>query len=166
MIRRKTNKLCGKYYIVLIFFAVAAAFTACNPGVVYEKNIRIPGTLWNRGNVPVFEVGIEDTLYPHNLLINLRNTGEYPRSNLFLFISVTSPGGSHTRDTLELILAEPSGKWKGRGFGSIWQNRFYYRRNVFFPERGIYKFEVEQAMRMEDLPGITDIGLRVELSGR
>ncbi|TVR72277.1 MAG: gliding motility lipoprotein GldH [Marinilabiliales bacterium] len=150
-------------FLLSIAFMVFAA--GCNPGVVYEENRRIPGTVWDRDNVPVFGVNIDDTLSLHNLLINVRNTGEYPRSNLFLFISVTSPGGSSTRDTLELVLAEPSGKWKGSGFGSIWQNRFYYRRNVRFPERGIYVFEIEQAMRIADLPGITDIGLRVEKAG-
>ncbi len=162
----KSNKpvLRGGNAAVLVLFALLAA--ACNPGVVYEQNSRIPDAVWNRHNIPVFEVGIDDTLRPHDLLINVRNTGEYPNSNLFLFISVSSPGGSFTRDTLELILAEPSGKWKGRGFGSIWQNRFFYRRNVRFPERGIYTFEIEQAMRKEYLPGITDIGLKVELSGQ
>ncbi len=152
----------GLFLLSIVFMVIV---TACNPGVIYEQNRRIPGTVWDRNNIPVFGVSIEDTLGLHNLLINVRNTGEYPRSNLFLFISVTSPGGSFTRDTLELVLAEPSGKWKGRGFGSIWQNRFYYRRNVRFPERGIYVFEIEQAMRIEKLPGITDIGLRVEKAG-
>ena len=139
---------------------------ACNGDVVYERNERIPGNEWSRYHIPVFEVEITDTLNAHNLLINLRNTGEYPRSNLFLFISATSPRGAFTRDTLELVLAEPSGRWKGRGFGSVWQNRFFYRQNVRFPERGIYTFEVEQAMRIDDLPGILDVGLRIERSDR
>jgi len=139
---------------------------ACNGDVVYERNERIPGSEWSRYHIPVFEVEITDTLNAHNLLINLRNTGEYPRSNLFLFISATSPVGAFTRDTLELVLAEPSGRWKGRGFGSVWQNRFFYRQNVRFPERGKYTFEVEQAMRIDDLPGILDVGLRIERSDR
>lgn len=141
-----------------------ALMVSCNSDIVYEQNVRIPGNEWNRYNIPVFEVEITDTVSPHNIHINLRNTGEYPRSNLFLFISATSPAGAYNRDTIELSLAEPSGKWKGRGFGSVWQNRFPYRMNVRFPERGRYMFEIEQAMRIDDLPGILDIGLRVERS--
>ncbi len=151
---------------VLFSLLTVLLTVACNDNVVYERNERIPGNVWSRFHIPVFEVDITDTLNPHNLLINLRNTGEYPRSNLFLFISATSPGGAFTRDTLELVLAEPSGRWKGRGFGSVWQNRFFYRQNVRFPERGKYTFEVEQAMRIDDLPGIIDVGLRVERSDR
>ncbi len=137
-------------------------FISCDQDLVYEKSVRIPGSEWSRYHIPVFEVDITDTLNLHNLLINIRNTGEYPRSNLFLFISATSPVGAFVRDTLELILAEPSGKWKGRGFGSVWQNRFIYRQNVRFPDKGKYKFEFEQAMRIDELPGVLDVGLRVE----
>jgi gliding motility-associated lipoprotein GldH len=135
---------------------------SCNPGVVYEKNEPIPGDIWNRYHIPVFEIEINDTLSLHDLMINLRNTGEYPRSNLFLFITAKSPGGASTRDTMELVLAGPSGKWKGKGYGSVWQNRFFYRQNVRFPEKGKYTIEIEQAMRLEDLPGILDVGVRVE----
>jgi gliding motility-associated lipoprotein GldH len=148
--------------VAIMFFFVSS----CDGGLVYEKNERIPGNKWNRFNIPVFDVEISDTLNPHNLLINLRNTGEYPNSNIFLFISATSPGGAFIRDTIELVLAEPSGKWKGRGFGSIWQNQFTYRQNIRFREEGIYRFKVEQAMRNEELPGITDVGLRIERSSR
>jgi gliding motility-associated lipoprotein GldH len=60
-------------------------------------------------------------------------------------------------------LAEPSGKWVGKGFGNVWSNRFRYKSNVRFPVSGVYHFKVEQAMRMEDLEGISDVGLRVEI---
>ncbi len=157
---------CDSIRGISLIFLIAILMTACNENVVYESNQRIPGNEWNRSDIHRFEVEIDDTVNAHNLLINVRNTGEYPRSNLFLFVSASSPSGAYTRDTLEFILAEPSGKWLGKGFGSVWQNRFYYRRNVRFPERGIYLFEFEQAMRFDDLPGILDIGLRIEKSDR
>lgn len=137
---------------------------SCNSDVVYEDNERVPGNEWNRYFVPEFEVEISDTASLHNLYINLRNTGEYPRSNIFLFVSASAPGGAFNRDTLELNLAGPSGKWLGRGYGSIWQNRFLYRQNVRFPKKGVYHFSIEQAMRIEDLPGITDVGILIEKS--
>jgi gliding motility-associated lipoprotein GldH len=146
---------------VLAFIFLAFS---CFPGLVYEHNEPIPGNRWNRFHIPLFEVEITDTVSLHDLYINLRNTGEYPRSNIFLFISATAPGGAFVRDTIELDLAYPSGKWRGKGYGSIWQNRFPYRQNVRFAETGTYSFRVEQAMRIEDLPGVTDVGLRIEKS--
>lgn len=167
MIINKLQQFLTESHIRFFLFALIVSIAGgCNEDLVFENNRRIPGNEWNRHDKPVFEVEITDTISAHNLLINLRNTGEYPKSNLFLFVSATSPGGASTRDTLEFILAEPSGKWTGRGFGSVWQNRFFYRQNVRFPERGKYVFEFEQAMRIEDLPGILDVGLRIERTGR
>ncbi len=137
-------------------------FVSCDQDVAYEENIAIPDGKWNRHNIAEFRTEIGDTLQPYNVYINVRNTGKYPKSNLYLFVTTTAPGGAYMRDTVECILADPSGQWRGKGFGSVWQNRFPYRKHVRFAEEGIYKIEVEQAMRLEDLPGIKDVGIRIE----
>jgi gliding motility-associated lipoprotein GldH len=72
------------------------------------------------------------------------------------------PGGKKITDTLECILADENGKWLGKGTGHIVDNRVPFKRNVIFPDTGKYTFEIEQAMRMEKLPEVYDIGLRIE----
>lgn len=151
-----------KIKLILLFAVYTVLFFSCDKKGLYEENRGVSGGVWNRHDIPVFKVDIEDTLNIYNVYINIRNTGNYPKSNLYLFVTTTAPGGAYTRDTIECILAYPSGEWTGRGFGNIWQNRFPYRRYVRFPEAGEYTFEIEQAMRIEDLPGIADVGLRIE----
>ena len=109
-----------------------------------------------------FEVQVEDTLSPHNLYINVRNTSLYPYSNLYLFVTTTAPSGDFVRDTVDVILADHKGKWKGKGLGDIWDLQQLYKRDVRFAQRGTYHFEYRQAMRMDKLPFILDVGLRVE----
>ncbi len=162
--RNKLNKLffgMTKYSILQIA-VLTILISSCDSGAFFEENRGIPEGIWNRHDIPVFKVDVEDTLQIYNVFINVRNTGNYPKSNLYLFVTTSAPGGAFTRDTVECILAYPSGEWTGRGFGNIRQNRFPYRRHVRFPDTGEYTFEIEQAMRMEDLPGITDIGIRIE----
>jgi gliding motility-associated lipoprotein GldH len=67
-----------------------------------------------------------------------------------------------SKDTLECELADYSGKWYGKGIGSVKFNRFMFRKGMRFRASGKYVFELEQAMRVRDLTGIRDIGLRVE----
>jgi gliding motility-associated lipoprotein GldH len=135
---------------------------SCDPGRVYEKNIRIPDGIWTR-NYPVrFEVIVEDTITPHNLYINIRNTGMYPFSNLYLFVTTAAPSGHTIKDTVQIILADEKGKWLGNGLGDIWDNQRLYKEHVRFAQKGKYVFEYEQAMRLERLPFILDVGLRVE----
>lgn len=145
--------------LICIFFLF---LLSCNSARVYEKYIKIPGELWNRYNAVKFSVDINDTIAPHNIYINIRHGSYYPRSNLFLFVTTTAPNGNYVKDTIEIILADKTGRWQGKGLGDIWDVQQLYKQNVTFPLTGEYIFEYEQAMRMENLPYILDVGLRVE----
>jgi gliding motility-associated lipoprotein GldH len=136
--------------------------TACDNGRVFEANVAINNNEWNIKQVVKLEVPVSDNLTKNNLYINVRNGGSYSYSNLFLFITTTMPGGKKITDTLECILADENGKWLGKGTGHIVDNRVPFKRNVIFPDTGKYTFEIEQAMRMEKLPEVYDIGLRIE----
>jgi gliding motility-associated lipoprotein GldH len=146
------------YFIFFLFVLL----TACDSNVVFEKNIELPENRWEIKNVVNLETDIQDTIGPHNLYINLRNAGGYPFSNIFMFFTTTSPSGKMERDTVELTLADPSGKWLGNGLGDIWDNRVLFKEKFRFPEKGIYKFSLEQAMRVDPLPQIMDVGIRIE----
>jgi gliding motility-associated lipoprotein GldH len=50
----------------------------------------------------------------------------------------------------------------GKGVGDLWDNQLLFKPSVKFPQAGKYKIEYEQAMRVDPLPYITDVGLRVE----
>lgn len=135
---------------------------SCDPGRVYEKNIRIPDGIWAWNDPVRFEVFVEDTIVPHNLYINVRNTGMYPLSNLYMFVTTIAPSGHQIMDTVQIILADEKGKWLGDGLGDLWDNQRLYKEQVRFAQKGKYVFEFEQAMRLEKLPFIMDVGLRVE----
>jgi gliding motility-associated lipoprotein GldH len=137
-------------------------FTACDGSRVFEDNMAIDNNEWNIKQVIKLEVPVSDNLSKNNLYINVRNGGSYSYSNLFLFITTTMPGGKKITDTLECMLADENGKWLGKGTGHLIDNRIPFKRNVIFPDTGRYIFEIEQAMRMEKLPEIYDIGLRIE----
>lgn len=141
---------------LLIFFA------SCDSKRIYEKNIEIIGNTWDDSQKIKFEVAVTDTVSGNNVFINLRHAGFYPYSNLFIFIKTTFPNGKVTRDTAECILADDKGKWFGEGLGDLWDARILFKRNVRFSQSGTYIFEYEQAMRIEKLPGVMDVGLRIE----
>lgn len=146
----------------IIWLMLIASICSCDRNRVYEENISIPDHRWSRKNVLVFNVEISDTVNPHNIFVNIRNGGQYQYSNLFLFIRTVSPSGQWIRDTVECTLANEKGRWLGSGLGDIAALRVPYKINVRFPYQGLYTFEIEQAMRTEELKHLFDIGLRVE----
>lgn len=135
---------------------------SCDSNRIFEKNHEIPGNNWAADQKIKFEVDITDTVSGNHVFINLRHAGNYSYSNLFLFINTTFPDGKTTKDTAECILADDKGKWFGKGIGDMWEARILFKRNVRFSQSGTYVFEYEQAMRIDKLPGIMDVGLRIE----
>ena len=149
----------------LVFPAlVSVALVACDRNTVFEKNISIPEYRWDMNNILRFDVEIKDTVPAYNIYLNVRNGSGYPYSNLFLFMNTTAPGGAVARDTVELVLADETGRWLGSGIGSLRDSRILFKKNFHFPKAGTYRFSLQQAMRVNPLPEIADAGIRVELA--
>ncbi len=135
---------------------------SCYRNSVFDHYVKIQNNTWNNKNIIHFDVNIADTVNAHNIYINIRNRSQYPYSNIFLFITTYAPNGEFARDTFEITLADNRGRWLGKGIGNVWSLQVPYLKNIKFPYRGIYMFDIEQAMWEKNLTHITDVGLRVE----
>lgn len=148
------------FFFSLVFLVIFLA--SCDSKRFFEENKSLENGVWMNTNSPSFTVNIADTLARYDLYLNVRNDGVYPYSNLYLFIHTTLPGGKTATDTVECQLADPDGKWRGTGSGNLKFNRFLFQRAIGFQRKGDYRFELEQAMRVKDLKGIRDVGIRIE----
>ena len=154
------------YRIVISFMLFVPFFISCNPNRVFEESRVIPEGIWNRKDHVKFEVPISDTNARYDFYFTVRNSTDYPYSNLYFFIHSVIPGNIRTVDTVECELADYTGKWKGTGMGGVKYNRFLFQEHVHFRKAGTYFFELEQAMRVTELAGIRDIGLRIEKNSK
>lgn len=141
---------------------------SCDSDYVFDEYKTVSNT-WNKDSVVTFKVQVPDTIKPYNVFINLRNNNEYKYSNLFLIVTTKFPKGKVIKDTLEYRMAKPNGEFLGSGFSDIKENKLWYKEQVIFQEPGSYEFDIQQAMRengkvngIENLEGITDVGLRIE----
>ena len=148
--------------ITFLFVAIACALMSCDKRRVFDDNKTLPDNVWERNNKISFAVDIKDTVNPHNMYINVRNADGYPYSNVYMFIHTKFPNGKGYTDTIECVLADANGKWLGNGAGDIYDNQILFKRNVRFKQSGIYTFDLEQGMRLEKLPLIMDVGIRIE----
>lgn len=151
--------------------ALLAAFllVGCSDQVVFQASTSMPSWGWDRSDTLVYELDITDTVNTHDLFIDIRHTGDYPFSDMYLFVDLKGPGDRHLRDTVECLLADPTGRWYGKGTGFIFAQRtidakVLYKLGNRFPASGRYTIRLEQAMRTEVLPGVLDVGVSVERS--
>jgi gliding motility-associated lipoprotein GldH len=135
---------------------------SCKSRVVYTNSMAMAEETWKLTDISDFKVLITDTVNSNNVLFTIRNGSSYPFRNIFLFVTTTSPDGKKITDTLQYNLADEKGKWFGKGFGDIHELNLPYKSNVFFPLKGTYDFKIQHGMRVENLKGVYDFGLRIE----
>ncbi|MGH2642846.1 MAG: gliding motility lipoprotein GldH [Chitinophagaceae bacterium] len=128
----------------------------------FDRHVPIPGYTWNYAFHPSFEVNITDTAARYNIYVTIRHTNDYPFSNLWLLISSNYAGEKPKSQRVELPLADREGRWLGSGIDNIFDQRISIQQNARFNNRGIYHFSFEQNMRLDDLPHIMSVGLRIE----
>ncbi len=149
-------------FIILTTFLITSCLFSCDNNKVFENYVEIENNIWSNKNIINFEFEINDTNSLHNVFINIRHASLYQYNNLWIFIESSAPNGTKETDTVECVLVDKNNKWIGDGLGDIWDVQIPWKTNVRFSHQGLYRVKFEQAMRVELLPGIMDMGLRVE----
>lgn len=155
---------------VIAFFIVILS-VSCDRHLVKSDYNSTDNGSWNKDSIMEFSFSELDSLQEYNMFINVRNDATYPFSNLFLIAELSFPNGDRVRDTLEYEMSKPDGQWLGTGYGSLKENKLWYKENVVFPLSGVYTLKLSHAMRKNgqvegivDLEGITDVGYQIEKS--
>ncbi len=152
--------------LILFFLTVSLFVTGCLPSPYYQKEYSVPGNEWQNQFKPSFKFDISDTAAVYNLYFIVRHTEAYPFSNIWMWVYTKQPGDStFQKSRIEVPLAETSGKWLGRGMGEIWEQRMPITHNdnpMEFKKAGQYEIRFEQNMRINPLPDILQVGLRIE----
>lgn len=151
-----------------IFFPLVAIllFSSCLESPYYQKEYSIPANKWDYNNEPSFKFEVTDTTAFYTLAFLIRHTEAYPYANIWLMVYTKAPGDTTYQKTrLEIPLAEPTGKWMGRGMGEIWEQRLPISNqgdSVMLRKAGTWEIKFGHNMRINPLPEVLQVGLRVE----
>ena len=179
-----------RYCIYAIF--ISCLLSSCTSSPYYQDTESIPGNAWDNNFRPTFKFEITDTNALYNIYFISRHTEAYPFSNIWVMMSIKEPGETSFKKFIrqEILLSEPSGKWLGRGMGEIYEQRWpIFPEDIFvkdgtekiysdarlktdndnrlsyFRKKGVYEVRFEQNMRVNPLPDILHVGLRIEKAG-
>jgi gliding motility-associated lipoprotein GldH len=157
-----------KYGLMLLpVFALLLAGISCNvSSPYYQKQVAIPNTAWAYDFQPVFKITVSDTASRYRMYFLLRHDENFPYSNIWFRMKVKAPGDSvfSDGDRIEADLADPQGKWLGKGMGGIWEQKIPLATKdiPLLNRKGDYEIKIEQIMRMDPLPSVLNVGLMVE----
>jgi gliding motility-associated lipoprotein GldH len=150
-------------YIQLIMLGfVLMSLPGCHSRNFFEQNQAIVKEEWFASDIKEYKIDVNDTNSYFNFYLNVRNNNNYPFANLYVFLETRFPDSTKARDTLELQLADVTGKWLGKGTSRYKYNSFILRKAMRFVKPGEYKFRLEQGMRRDTLEGISEVGIKLD----
>ena len=144
-----------------------AAFS-CATVDLYEKSVSIPGHTWERSYKPSFTFTIKDTSSAYQLFLILRHNDKYNYNNIWLNITVKSPGTDSIKTfRVAKRLATNEKGWLTGGMDDIYEHRLplleeLVNNEVSIRSPGEYTFTIEQIMRENPLANVLNVGLRIE----
>lgn len=149
-----------KVRFIAAFVSILFLLSACGSDAVFNQSVAISDHAWKEKFHPTFKVKITDTLNTHDFVLTVRTTVDYPYANLWLYLTINGPMGKSSRFPLEIVTADPTGKWTGNKSGSLvsFSKLFLHDK---FPKQGTYTLSFEQATTQKTLTEVVDVTLDV-----
>lgn len=154
-----------KHRYLVLLLSLVVLISGCLPAPHYQKQYGIPQNKWRYDFQPKFKFEITDANAKYRTYFIIQHTEAYPYSNLWMWWYIKTPGDNFIKkERVQVTLAEPTGKWMGRGLGAIYEERILIDLgdSVHLKKPGMYEIVMEQNMRINPLPEILHVGLRIE----
>jgi gliding motility-associated lipoprotein GldH len=161
----RLKKLLRTSYIVLLTSYIIFSCTTID---LYEKSVSIPGHSWKNSYKPSFTFTIKDTSSTYDLFLVLRHNDKYNYNNIWLNISIKSPGSDSVKTfKADRQLATNERGWLANGMDDIYEHRIgltdkLVENDISLRKPGDYTFVIEQIMRENPLDNVFNVGLRIE----
>jgi len=151
-----------------IYFSIVAIsliLFGCDSTRVFEDNVEFRDRKWKITEPVQFEFQVADTSKKYNLLMNIRNSLDYPYARIFVNYDLQTQDSIllNKKMVAEYLFDQKTGKPFGSsGIGDIYDHQFPILRKYSFEKVGTYRMKLSQFMRMDTIPGILAVGIRLE----
>ncbi len=153
------------FFKYLTFLFVLLLF-GCGPDYILDQKYDIEKSEWTYADTLNFEVDIQDSLKIYNIHLKIEHSTEFPKQNMYIMIHTQFPSGERISEKLSVELANLGGGWYGDCNSEWCQFSLPIQEGAFFNAIGKHTFTLEQYMRIDPVPGIKNISLKIEDTGK
>jgi gliding motility-associated lipoprotein GldH len=146
----------------LYFFVVVALLFSCSEkGKVAHEYEELANDEWFASQKLSYPVEIEDHSKTYTLRYLVRYTKDYPYYNFYTKRFVLDSAGKQISSKLQgmYLFDEKTGTPKGAGWGNKYDYTILSDSTMTFPYNGKYTIQLQQYMRQDTIPGISDFGI-------
>lgn len=153
----RIKRLIGSFVVFLFLLA-------CSKGEVYHRFYPIRNNSWAK-EVPV-EFSIDSLPAGSgrscDIVLELVHNSQYPYRNIWFIVQQNLTDTLFVTDTVEITLADPQGKWLGRGSSGLYQLSLPYKRSLPLDSARSYQLIVTHAMKEGTIKGIEKVGILIK----
>jgi gliding motility-associated lipoprotein GldH len=150
--------------LLLTMLITSGLLCACQENSYYHRSEVPPSTGWEMNRTLYFQDSLrENTPELLHMEVELRHNNLYPYQNLWLYLRTRTSDGTDRLDSINWTLAEPSGKWLGNGWGSLYSLSYRLPDLKIRKTKGSKWFVVEMQHGLKDpvLEGVESLGLHL-----
>lgn len=145
-------------------FLILSIIYSCNQNKILDKFIELEKMTWNSDSVLVFTIFSDESNENMDFMLRIRYDLNYNYQNLYYSYTLLDSLDTLIHNQLrEIILFdEKNGKPIGKGISTVFTLEERVINNIKFKKNNLYKFQIQQMMREDNLQGINSIGLMVK----
>jgi len=150
------------------FILVLLVFSSCSKFEDYHESRVLPSGGWEISNVLKFSDSLPDNLpEKFSLELQIRHKNDYKYGNIWLYLRTETSDNTVRFDTVNWKLADYSGHWFGKGWGSLY-SLTYTMPDLAISKKGDkrwFKIDIQHGLRDKELKGVESIGVRLSPLG-
>ncbi len=146
-----------KCVAILVLLSLLVLMPCCSETSRFSNFESLPPEGWAYGDTVTVTFPKTDSISHGTLCVALRHNNDYRYSNLWIEVTVPLAVGGQICDTVNIVMADPYGKWRGSGFGATYQLVDTLYNDIAVDLRR--PFGVRHIMRVDTLTNIDLIGL-------
>ena len=151
------------YNIVTVMLCmITMVVVSCTTNTVFDSYAHTPLSGWEKNDTLTFNISplVVDGAYCESVGVRMTNT--FPFTSISLIVEQhVYPKGSVLTDTIKCQITDQRGNFLGSGVSS-YQYSFPLRELILSKGDSIH-ISVRHNMKREILPGVSDVGLKIDL---
>jgi len=153
----KVSKLVLKAFSL---FALAILFNSCENGPVYEKQLKMKNSIWDRFDQKLFEIPVKDAGKSYDLTLVVHALEQFEYDKLPVYVILTTPAGEERMREITIPIRE-NAKMIGVPAANLYEFRTVLWKSINMAEVGNCKISIENMIPKIQVEGIVDIGIVV-----
>lgn len=149
-------------YIIVSVVMTAAVAVSCATDTIYYSYAHTPVAGWEKNDTLTFNIPGMAAPGTYSQQVGLRMTSAFPFTSISLIVEQRiMPRGKVLTDTIKCPITDIRGNFLGDGISSF--QYMFPLREVTLNKKDSIHVSIRHNMKREILPGVSDIGLKMEL---